>query len=265
MSTTSAVSVAVVSDVKDPMDLGRIQVRLSAQAGGALEWARVVSAPVGPTRTALQVDIGDEVLVAFEQGDVRQPIVIGTLWNGADSPPTSANAVHLPTGSTLHPIVDNGETSVDCSLTADLQRQTAPWLASAECLLKILALLKPLIDVVEHLPTPSKSALQEFAKAAVELQPCLLMGTPGSALPLVRDLLCLSLRSLECLSDRAAPPSELARSAEGVQGVLDLGRPFFAVAGMTPMRLSVLTDPSALPSDIQPLRSAVDALGGCGQ
>jgi hypothetical protein len=262
---TSTVSVAVVSDVKDPMDLGRVQVRLSAQAGGALKWARVVSAPVGPTRTALQVDIGDEVLVAFEQGDVGQPIVIGNLWNGADSPPASANAVHLPTGSILHPIVENAETSVDCSMTADLQRQTTPWLASTECLLKILALLKPLIEVVEHLPTPSKSALQEFAKAAVDLQPCLLMGTTGSALPLVRDLLCLSLRALECLSDRAAAPSELARSAEGIQGVLDLGRPFFAVAGVAPMRLSVLADPSALPSDIQALQLAVDALGGCGQ
>jgi hypothetical protein len=261
----SAASVAVISDVKDPMDLGRVQVRLSAQAGGALEWARVVSAPVGPTRTALQLDIGDEVLVVFDQANVRQPIVIGNLWNGADSPPTGATAVHLPTGSILHPIVESAETSVDCSMTADLQRQIAPWLASIECLLRILALLKPLIDVVEHLPTPSPSALQEFVKAAVDLQPCLLMSTTASALPLVHDLLCLSLRSLECLSDRAAPPSELARAAEGIQGVLDLGRPFFAVAGLAPIRLSVLADPSALSSDIQALRSAVDALGGCGQ
>jgi len=261
----SAASVAVISDVKDPMDLGRVQVRLSAQAGGALEWARVVSAPVGPTRTALQLDIGDEVLVVFDQANVRQPIVIGNLWNGTDSPPPGATAVHLPTGSILHPIVESAETSVDCSMTADLQRQIAPCLASIECLLRILALLKPLIDVVEHLPTQSPSALQEFVKAAVDLQPCLLMSTTASALPLVHDLLCLSLRSLECLSDRAAPPSELARAAEGIQGVLDLGRPFFAVAGLAPIRLSVLADPSALSSDIQALRSAVDALGGCGQ
>ena len=264
MSLISTVSVALVSEVKDPMDLGRVQVRLSAQAGGSREWARVVSSPVGPTRSLLQLDIGDEVLVVFEQGDVRQPIVIGNLWKGADSPPTSENTVHLPTGSILHPIVENAETSVDCSMTADLQRQTAPWLASTECLLKILALLKPLIDVVEHLPTPSPSALQEFAKAAADLRPCLLMGTTASALPLVRDLLCLSLRSLECLSDRSASPSELAQAAEGIQGVLDLGRPFFAVAGVTPIRLSVLADPGALPSDIQALRSAVDAFGGCG-
>lgn len=262
MSMISAVSVAVVSEVKDPMDLGRVQVRLSAQAGGSREWARVVSAPVGPTQSLLQLDIGDEVLVAFEQGDVRQPVVIGNLWNGAQSPPTSANAVHLPTGSILHPVVENAEASVDCSMTADLQRQTAPWLASTECLLKILALLKPLIDVVEQLPTPSPSALQEFAEAAVDLQPCLLMSTTASALPLVRDLLYLSLRSLECLSDRAAPPSELKRAAEGIQGVLDLGRAFFAVAGLAPIRLSVLADPSALSLDIQALRSAVDAFGG---
>lgn len=259
----SVVSVAVVSDVKDPLDLGRAQVRLSVQAGGAQEWARVVSSPVGPAQARLQLEVGDEVLVVFEEGDSRRPFVIGKLWNGAQPAPTGAKAVHLPTGSILHAIAENTGASIDCSMTADLQRQAAPWLASAECLLKILALLKPLIDVVGHLPTPTPSALQEFAEAADDLRPCLLMGTTR-ALPLVRDLLCLSLQSLECLSDRPALPSELTRAAEGIQGILDLGRPFFAVAGVAPVRLSVLVDPGALSSDIQALRSTVDALGGCG-
>jgi hypothetical protein len=260
----SAVSVAVVSEVWDPMDLGRVQVRLSTQPGRVPEWARVVSPAVGPTQSPLQLEVGDEVLVAFEAGDPRRPFVIGKLWNGAPSAPTGAKAVHLPTGSVLRAIVGTAGASVDCSMTTDLQRQTAPWLASTECLLKILALLKPLIDVVEHLPTPSASALQEFAEAAADLGPCLLMGTAARALPFVRDLLCLSLQSLECLSDRVVPPSELTRVAEGIHGVLDLGRPFFAVTGVTPIRLSVLADPGALASDIDALRLAVAALGGCG-
>jgi uncharacterized protein involved in type VI secretion and phage assembly len=32
-------------------------------------------------------DIDDEVLIAFEHGDVRFPYVLGALWNGQDTPP----------------------------------------------------------------------------------------------------------------------------------------------------------------------------------
>ena len=32
-------------------------------------------------------EVGDEVLVAFEQGDIHHPYVIGALWNGKDKPP----------------------------------------------------------------------------------------------------------------------------------------------------------------------------------
>jgi len=32
---------------------------------------------------------GDEVVVAFQSGAVRAPVVLGNLWNGSDTPPTS--------------------------------------------------------------------------------------------------------------------------------------------------------------------------------
>ncbi len=32
-------------------------------------------------------DVNDEVLIIFEAGDPRRPYVIGSLWNGKDSPP----------------------------------------------------------------------------------------------------------------------------------------------------------------------------------
>src|SRR4029077_13529213 len=47
----------VVSEVKDPANLGRVQIHLSAHAGGAKEWARVVT-PLRPrfaSRTQMNV------------------------------------------------------------------------------------------------------------------------------------------------------------------------------------------------------------------
>jgi uncharacterized protein involved in type VI secretion and phage assembly len=34
-------------------------------------------------------DTNDEVLVVFLGGDVRHPVVVGTLWNGVDKPPVT--------------------------------------------------------------------------------------------------------------------------------------------------------------------------------
>ena len=34
-------------------------------------------------------EINDEVLVAFEHGDVRFPYVVGSLWNGQENPPAN--------------------------------------------------------------------------------------------------------------------------------------------------------------------------------
>lgn len=262
MSAINGVAVATISDTADPLARGRVLIRLSNQTpGGMREWAQVVSA-LSPGR---QLKVNDEVLVAFENGDPARPYVIGMLWQGSAPPPeqTGTRTVHLPTGGAFHPIAGGtgGDGSSVCATTADLQRQAAPWLASTECLLRVLALLKPLIDIVKTLPSAPPASLAEFAKAAVALQPCLLMNTPASALPLVKDLLCLSLQSLMCL--QSSPPADQARAAVGIQGVLDLGGVFFSIAGVPPIRLSVLTNPAGLAADISAIQAAVDALGGC--
>jgi len=261
VSAISGVAVATISDVADPLSKGRVLIRLSNAASRGSEWAPVVSAVSSGT----QLEVDDEVLVAFENGDSARPYVIGMLWQGNTPPPEQAakQTVQLPTGATLHPIAEGMRAggSAICVTTADLQRQVAPWLASTVCLLRVLALLKPLIDIVKNLPSAPPSSMQEFAKAATALQPCLLMNASAAALPLVRDLLCLTLQSLVCLE--GLPPSEQARAAVGIQGVLDLGSAFFGMAGVSPIQLSLLSNPGGLSGDISAVQTAVDGLGGC--
>lgn len=58
-------------------------------------WARIVS-PGGSAERGFYIlpEVGDEVLVVFEQGDINRPYVLGGLWNGKDKPPEAiANVV----------------------------------------------------------------------------------------------------------------------------------------------------------------------------
>lgn len=83
---------AVVADVTDPDNQGRVRVRLpwSPDPGGSNyeTWARLSTMMAGNQRgTWFVPDVGDEVLVAFEGGNPRRPYVIGALWNGQDAAP----------------------------------------------------------------------------------------------------------------------------------------------------------------------------------
>ncbi|HEY0173718.1 MAG TPA: phage baseplate assembly protein V [Pyrinomonadaceae bacterium] len=83
---------ATVTDIKDPDSQGRVKVRLpwspDNEGGGYDVWARLATLMAGAGRgTWFVPDVGDEVLVVFEGGDARRPYVVGSLWNGKDSPP----------------------------------------------------------------------------------------------------------------------------------------------------------------------------------
>lgn len=83
---------ALVTDIKDPDNQGRVKITLpwSPDAQGARYegWARLATLFGGADRGSWFVpDVDDEVLVAFEHGDPRRPYVLGSLWNGQDAPP----------------------------------------------------------------------------------------------------------------------------------------------------------------------------------
>jgi phage protein D/phage baseplate assembly protein gpV len=85
----STVAVALVTDNKDPLDIGRVKLKypfLSSDDGS--DWARVISVGGGKKRGVMYTpEVGDEVLVGFEHSDLDQPYVLGGLWNGKDDPP----------------------------------------------------------------------------------------------------------------------------------------------------------------------------------
>jgi phage protein D len=82
------VAIAQVTDVNDPQQQGRVQLSYPWLADDHVsDWARTVQPGAGKDRGAMVVpEVGDEVLVAFEQGDLHRPYVLGGLFNGVDTP-----------------------------------------------------------------------------------------------------------------------------------------------------------------------------------
>lgn len=85
--------VGIVSNNKDPEGWGRVRVKFpTLTEAHESNWARVVSIGAGPGRGFdCLPEVNDEVLVAFEHGDIHRPYVIGGVWNGRDAPPEKVN------------------------------------------------------------------------------------------------------------------------------------------------------------------------------
>jgi uncharacterized protein involved in type VI secretion and phage assembly len=83
------VGVGIVTDNADPEALGRVKLRFPwRDAADESYWARIATTMAGDDRgTYFLPEVGDEVLVAFEDGDIHHPYVLGALWNGEERPP----------------------------------------------------------------------------------------------------------------------------------------------------------------------------------
>lgn len=99
------VATGVVVDTQDPDGSGRVKVRLTGFDDDLAVWARVAAPGAGAGRGAwLPPARGDEVVVAFQSGDLRQPVVVGALWTGKDGPPESGQdewVIESPAGARL--------------------------------------------------------------------------------------------------------------------------------------------------------------------
>ena len=82
------VVVGVVEDVDDTEQQCRVRLRFPWLAEDYVSgWARTVQLGAGAKRGFIVVpEVGDEVLVSFDRGDLRHPFVLGGLYNGQDKP-----------------------------------------------------------------------------------------------------------------------------------------------------------------------------------
>lgn len=93
LNRMQGVVTGVVTSNNDPEKLGRVQVKYpwlpkmnSAELSSG--WARLAFVGGGNNRGIVFLpEIDDEVLLAFENGDMSSPFVLGVLYNGKDKPP----------------------------------------------------------------------------------------------------------------------------------------------------------------------------------
>ena len=185
--------------------------------------------------------------------------------------------IRLPTGGTLvAPTDPTQDLPSDCSRVFGLLPPVATYLASTQCLLKVLELVGPLAQVVTVLGrTPELAGgAAQLLSVAQALAPCELATKAVSAVPFVRDVLCVVLRAVNCIlgqlknlvavmasvasqlpAAQAAGNADLVRALEAaqnnaqvraasvlssidaVQSVLDLASPWFEISGIERVQL----------------------------
>ena len=82
---------AIVTDIVDPDNLARVQVRfpwLGSDGDSVRAWATLLS-PYADDNQGFEVipAVDTQVVVAFEAGDLRRPYILGSAWNGREAMP----------------------------------------------------------------------------------------------------------------------------------------------------------------------------------
>jgi len=79
----------VVADIEDSENMARVKVTFPwRDADDKSEWARLATPMAGKKMgTYFLPEKNDEVLVAFGKGDIHEPYIVGSLWNGQMKPP----------------------------------------------------------------------------------------------------------------------------------------------------------------------------------
>ncbi len=86
--TALGVMVGLVTNNNDPDDLGRVKVKFPMLNDTESWWCRLATPMAGSDRgICFFPEVGDEVVVAFLNGDPNYGYVLGAVWNGSDKHP----------------------------------------------------------------------------------------------------------------------------------------------------------------------------------
>ena len=105
---------AIVKDNNDPQGMGRVRVQFFWQKGDELSpWIRMIQPYAGNGKGFYFIpEIGEEVMVDFENGNAERPFVLGAHYNGAAKSgykPTT-KAIHTQSGTKI--LLNDAEGSV---------------------------------------------------------------------------------------------------------------------------------------------------------
>ncbi len=131
--------VGVVTNNKDPNGLGRVRVKLPALSDDIeSDWARVVTVGASAgTGVVVLPKLDDEVLVGFEQGDLRRPFVLGGLWNSKSKPPVGTDVL-LENGKVVQwSVVTGGHSLVLRGANADTDKHLKLLLSDGKTILYV--------------------------------------------------------------------------------------------------------------------------------
>ena len=88
--TRSGISLAEVTNIKDPKNLGRVKCKYitSDKDAGETGWLYCIT-PFGGNQygSFFHPNVGDVVAITYENGDMHRPFVIGSLWVKDAKPP----------------------------------------------------------------------------------------------------------------------------------------------------------------------------------
>jgi uncharacterized protein involved in type VI secretion and phage assembly len=88
----SGLVTALVTNINDPDNLGRVKVKFAWLGDIESDWIRMASPMAGPQHGLMILpEVNDEVVLGFEHGDIHHPYVLGVMWNNTDKPPLASS------------------------------------------------------------------------------------------------------------------------------------------------------------------------------